>query len=82
MENHIFSPIFFYFTSQLVQVDDDVFVNSLKVMEIVESSHLYFKTVTYKGLDGSPVSKGLDYVLLGSVQNSVPIRDPTRNGNF
>jgi len=58
--------------------DDDVYVNSDALWAALESTHQYFKSVSYTdSTDGSEVTKGVDYSLLGHVMNTVPIRDPT-----
>jgi len=59
------------------KVDDDVYVNPKKVMETLESTHLYFKKLVVTDLEGIGRAMNVDYAMVGSVMNTVPIRDPT-----
>lgn len=60
----------------IFKVDDDVFVNSEKLWEALESTHLYFKSIYTKDLNGVGRTQSTDYALIGHVLNTVPIRDP------
>lgn len=59
------------------KVDDDVYLNSIKLWEALESTHLYFKSITFQDPNGEERTRSADYALIGAVQNSIPIRDPT-----
>lgn len=60
----------------IFKVDDDVFVNSEKLWEALESTHLYFKSIYTKDLEGVGHTRSTDYAVIGHVMNTVPIRDP------
>ena len=63
-------------TKFIFKVDDDVYVNTEKLWLALESTHLYFKSLTIKDYTGVDRSISADYALIGSVMETVPIRDP------
>jgi len=60
----------------IFKVDDDVYVNTEKLWLALESTHLYFKSLTIKDYEGVDRSISADYALIGSVMETIPIRDP------
>jgi beta-1,3-galactosyltransferase 1 len=64
-------------TKFVFKVDDDVFVNTEKLWETLESSHLYSTSMTVEDADGKPFTSNLDYAVIGHVMHTVPIREQT-----
>lgn len=63
-------------TKYVFKLDDDVHVNSDRMWQLLESSHLYFKNIAMQDFEGNEMHRSVDYALIGHVMNTVPIRDP------
>jgi len=57
------------------KVDDDVFVNTERLWQTLESSHLFSSLLSHPS-DPSGPPLNVDYLLLGHLMQGTPIRDP------